>query len=92
MPKPIYESIAIGGPLHGVKLAGPATWDGKIPLPSKRGDNQVVRFHSGNYRWQEGDGWFWVDSIGTYCSYGDHRFKRFVRRGEWCLCGMVKSK
>ena len=67
----MYESIAHGGPLNGVRLRGPLEWDGKIPLRDsdrerlrKTISHNTVRswtHHPGRYVWSDQTGWTWRD-------------------------------
>lgn len=57
----MYKARAVGGPLDGIKLTSPLSWDGKIPI---RGFN--YRYHPGRYVPNQQKGiWKWVtDSEG----------------------------
>lgn len=53
----MYRGRAIGGPLHGVMLESPLTWDGRIKIP---GNN--YKTHPGHYKWTFNTGcWLWIE-------------------------------
>lgn len=58
MPHPMmYESRAQGGPLDGVKIQGPLSWDGRV---ASRHTDGFVHYHQGYYRWNPLIGcWEW---------------------------------
>lgn len=59
MPQEMLEGVAKGGPRNGVKLSGPARWDGKVRKPLSKGNHNVtnpestrVLFYQGHYAWK----------------------------------------
>lgn len=56
----MYESRAIGGPLNGVKLCAPGTWEGLIRKEFAPAHTQASKYyHPGRYVWVGFDGWTW---------------------------------
>lgn len=53
----LYENIAQGGPLDGIKVAAPGTWDGRIAIPKK--GRFIPEYYPGAYRWDLNQ-WTWV--------------------------------
>lgn len=93
MAEPMYEGRGSGGPMDGIKLTAPLSWDGLIPLP-RLTEGSAVRYHPGKYIWQSRAGrWLWTETTPTaYCRYDEkqkrtvHRWYGSARPGEKCLC------
>lgn len=54
----MHKGKAEGGPLDGVLLSGPVTWDGRIRLPHSSGVKSTEAYYSGYYKWMYGV-WKW---------------------------------
>lgn len=65
VPAPMFESKASGGPLDGVKLSAPITWDGMVREPDK-GD-RTRKWYRGFYKWNfEFKMWMWQNRSHPY--------------------------
>lgn len=49
MPRGLYESVAHGGPLDGIKVGSGLGWNGRIVKRRTDGHNY---YHQGYYAWQ----------------------------------------
>lgn len=57
MPRGLYESLAQGGPLDGIKIGSGLGWNGRVIR--KRTDG-VVYYHQGYYAWEPiKEVWIW---------------------------------
>jgi len=57
MPRALYESVALGGPLDGIRLASGLGWDGRIISRRTEGHSY---YHAGYYMWEPiKEQWIW---------------------------------
>jgi hypothetical protein len=59
----MYTSIASGGPLGGVRVSSPLSWEGTVRhhvKGARERDSMVLRWHPGHYTWITEVGWIWI--------------------------------
>jgi len=55
----MLHSLAIGGPLDGVKLSADDTWNGRVRLSNApKNQDGPEAYHPGHYYWRE-NAWVW---------------------------------